>query len=340
MSLLKKIAIAIGVIIAIIIIVGIALGGFVIYQITTPPTKFTVKSIEIVDYDGYPAIKIVFETNKYPITFHLLTPEGKEIWTYTATEPEKVVYLYLVPGGLHANIVGRNRYLIEAYYLNKEIWSKEITIKGVIPSVKIEKIIPEIDLTTLTLKKIIIKVTNLGDVPLYLDPLLGTIRLYLDGEKEPITIEGGNATILPGTAKIVTLETMTGIDYDKLDKRHVIEIVIADKFKFNYTIPPAKISLKVGSIKFTEFLGTKYVDNATVTITNNWVFPINVKWIRILINGEEYSALFSWLPETEQVVNPGETVTYTLKFPAYTAKVGSTVEFYIGSTKIASITIK
>ena len=106
-------------------------------HIAAPPAKFTVKLVEIVNHDVYPAVKIVFETDKYPITFYLLTPEGAAVYSYTATEPEKVVYLYLTPGEPYANIVNERHCIVKAYYLGKEIWRKEIVCKGVKPKVRV-----------------------------------------------------------------------------------------------------------------------------------------------------------------------------------------------------------
>jgi len=80
MGLLKKVVVGL----IVVVLVGVAL-----YEITKPSFGFEVKSIEIVDRDGYPSVKIRFETNKYPVSFYLLSSEGEKIDNKTIFEPEK-----------------------------------------------------------------------------------------------------------------------------------------------------------------------------------------------------------------------------------------------------------
>lgn len=121
---LKILGIVIGVIVLFIVILLVA----AFFYAVSPP-HFTVKSVEIVDYDGYPAIEISFTTNKYPVDFYLMSPNGSEIYEYTATQPETADYLYLTPGEPYHNIVGEHEYVIDAYYSGNRIWSYDLTIQ-------------------------------------------------------------------------------------------------------------------------------------------------------------------------------------------------------------------
>lgn len=337
MGLLKKVVLGLIAVVLAFVVLGFVFGGIALYQIVTPPAKFEVKSIAIADHDGYPAVKIAFETSKYPVSFYLLSPEGEKIDGEMASEPEKVAYLHLTPFKPYTNVVGERSYIVKAYYSNTEIWTKNITIKGVKPEVKLVNISTNSDLLGLSINGITLKVKNSGDTPLYLTTIPDNVKAYLDGKGITFTLE--KTVVLPGEEKAADLGAIIcQIGYEDIDREHTLQIDISG-FKTDYTIPPAKVTLNIGKLGFGEFLGTKYLDNATVTVANGWTFPFNVKWIKILVNGKDYSSIFSWIPETKNVVKSGETAAYTLKFPLSTAGVGSKVEFYIGETRIATMEV-
>ena len=323
MGVMKKVLIGLGITIAVIVVIGL-------YQVSVPP-KIEVKSVTVVDHNDYPAIKVVFETEKYPVKFYLMTPEGEKIYSTSASEPEKVVYLYLTPMKPYTNIVEEGKYIVKVLYLDKEIWEKEIDIKGVKPSIEIVDVEGKPELLQLTLKSIIIKVKNLGDVPLYVTNIPENIKIYVDGEKAPCTVE--TTTILPNESKEVEIESLAFIKFDELGKDHSLEVEIANK-RVEYKIPKLEPELELLEREYGEFLGTSYLDNVTISITNDWIFPIYVKWIRVFINGEEYSALVSTIPGEIEEIGTGETVRLTLKLPPATARRGSKVEIVLGASKL------
>jgi len=330
MGVLKKVLMGLGIAVAAVIIVAALLLIIGLYQVSVPP-KIEVKSAAVVDHDGYPAIKVVFETEKYPVKFYLMTPEGEEIYSTSASEPEKVVYLHLTPMKPYTNIIEERKYIVKVLYLDKEIWEKEIDIKGVKPSIEIVDIKGKPELLQLTLKSIIIKVKNLGDVPLYVTNIPENIKIHVDGEKAPCTVE--TTTILPNESKVVEIELLASIKFDELGKDHNIEVEVAGK-RVKHVIPKLEPELKLLDRKYGESLGSLYLDNVTISIANNWVFPIHVKWIRVFINGEEYSALVSAIPGEVEEIGTGETVELTLKLPWLTAKEGSKVEIALGASKL------
>ena len=94
------------------------------------------------------------------------------------------------------------------------------------------------------------------------------VKDYLDNKEITTSLNESPITILPNRSKTLELSVTAFLSCSELDKEHTLKVVIAKKFQFTYTIPPAKISLKIHDLQFREFLDTKYVDNATVAITN------------------------------------------------------------------------
>jgi len=328
--MLKKILIGLGIAIVAIVIFLFIVGFIGVYWITAPP-KFEVKSIVTVDHDGYPAFKIVFETDKYPVEFCLMTPEGEKIYSISAGKPEKVVYLHLTPMKPYMNIVEEKSYVIKVLYLDKEIWKKEISVKGVKPSVEIVGIKGESYMLKLSLESVTIKIKNMGDVPLYITNIPENVKVYVDGEEVLCTVE--TATVLPNENKLVKIKLLADIDFDKLDKDHSIEVEIASK-RAQHIIPKLSPELKLLNRKYKIALDTSYLDNVTISITNNWIFPIHTKWIRVFIDDEEYSALISIIPEKVERISVDKTVELALKLPWLTAKKGSEVEIMLGASKL------
>jgi len=334
MSLLKKIAIAIGVILGILIIAGIIIGILAVHQVATPPAKFNVNSIEIVDYDGYPAIRLAFETEKYPIDFYLLTPDGEKLDYKIAMEPEKVKYLYLTSFKPYTNIIGKRIYMIKAYYLNEELWNKTIIIEGVKPEINIINISITSSIIGLSIDSIVIRVKNLGDVPLYITTIPENIVVYLDGKRKIVTLEG-NVTVLPGREEIIIAKLLfADIDYKDIDKEHTLEVDIAGT-KANSAIPPANIELKLGEKRVEPWpFGSSADLHINISIANRGTYPIHINWIRVFEDGKENSIFITWIPDTKKIIEPGEIVTYRFKY--FGCTLGSTIDFYIGNTKLAS----
>jgi len=331
MGVLKKVLMGLGIAIAAVIIVAVLLLIAGLYQVSVPP-KIEVKSVAVVDHDSYPAIKIMFETDKYPVKFYLMTPEGEEIYSTSASEPEKVVYLHLTPMKPYTNILKERKYVVKALYLDKEIWEEEMDVKGVEPSIEIIDVKGKPELLHLILDSITIKVKNLGDVPLYVTNIPENIKVYVDGEKVSCTVE--TTTILPNESKEVKIELLLAfIEFDELSKDHSVEVEIANE-RVKHIIPKLEPELKLLDRKYGESLGTSYIDNLTISIANDWAFPIYVKWIRVFINDKEYSALVSTIPGEIEEIGTGKTVKLTLKLPGLLAKKGSKVEIVLGASRL------
>jgi hypothetical protein len=181
----------------------------------------------MVDHGGYPSLKISFSTSAYPITFHLLTPEGEEIGSHTAEKPEEAVYLNL--SGLHTNIIGPKTYLIKAFYKDLLLLDYNITIGGARAYLKIVNVTTRMEPSGLR-AKIIAEVENMGDVPLYL--YKENIRLCLDNETLPFTLK--EITLNP--YRVAELEIDSLIDTDKLNKGYKIVLSIPHLAQDSYII--------------------------------------------------------------------------------------------------------
>jgi hypothetical protein len=190
--------------------------GALIYLIYKP--SFEVRSIMIADHGGYPSLKISFSTDAYPVTFHLLTPEGEEMGSCIAEKPEEVVYLNL--SGLHTNIIGPKTYLLKVFYKDLLLLDYNITIGGARAYLKIVSVTTRAEPSGLGVK-IIAEVENTGDVPLYLHK--ENIRLCLDNETLPFTLKKG-ITLNPYRA--AELEIYSLIDTGKLNKGYRIVLSI------------------------------------------------------------------------------------------------------------------
>lgn len=138
----------------------------VAYKVCFRRPSFEVRSIRVVDHNGYPSLKILLSTSAYPITFHLLTPEGEEIGSYTVEKSEEAVYLDLP--GPSTNIIGPKTYCIKAFYEDLLPLDYNTTIKGSQAYLKIVNVTTRAEPSGLR-ANIIAEVENMGDVPLYLN---------------------------------------------------------------------------------------------------------------------------------------------------------------------------
>jgi len=258
-----------------------------------------------------------------------MTHEGEEVYSATATEPEEVVYLHLTPLKPYTNVVEGGEYVIKAYYLDDEIWKGEIEVKGVKPSIEVLAVKGEAGIMGLHLKSITVRVENAGDVPLYVTTIPENIEVNVDGEEIACTVE--TTTILPGEAKEVEVDLLAFIRSDELGEDHIVEVEVAGE-KAEYVIPKLEPELELLDRKYEESLGTSYLDSVSISVTNDWVFPVHVNWIKVFVDGKECYA--SVIPEEVKEIDVGKTVELTLKLPLLKAKKGSNVKIVLGASSL------
>ncbi|MHB9301900.1 hypothetical protein [Thermofilum pendens] len=325
--MLKKVLVALGIAVAAVIIVGAVLLGLGLWYAATPPAKFEVGSVEVVDHNGYPALRVSFTTDKYPVDFYLLTPEGEKVDYASASEPERVVYLHLTYEP-YANIAEEKRYVVKAFYLKSELWSREVTVKGVKPEVEVSGLNCSVyGLFGLVVEGAVVRVRNLGDAPLYATSM--SVKAYLDGEEKAVALE---ATVVPpgGAREFRVKLPSPSIEPKLLGRDHAFEVEVAG-VKAGYAIPKLAPEVKLVDRGYGEFLGTVYLSNATISIANNWRYPLHVNWIKVYVNGRE--VLWRASPAIE-TVEAGKTATLTLDFLPLSVKKGDRVKIAIGATEV------
>lgn len=336
---LRKLFYAVWTIIGIMIIIVFIVVGIGLWRVVTPP-EFKVTSLGIVDDNGYPAIRIVFETDKYPITFKLLAPQGKEIYTYIATKGEKLVHLHLTPLAPYTNVIGPQKYVVKVFYMESELASLDITVEGVKPVIRIVSIETKPLFADLLVEKLFVKIRNDGDAPLYISDIPKNIKVFFDDEEVVCAVN--ETVITPGEEKAVTIKSTISIPANTLDREHVITVAVGGA-RAKFMIP--KLALEINAIEYNlkEVLGQKYVTNMTITITNTWDYPIRIDWITMYIGNENHGSISMYIRKTKttkEVLEPGKSREYILEFPPFNVKPGSTVEFYVGEALISSLTIK
>jgi len=305
---------------------------------------FEVKSIGIVDHNGNAAVKIIFSTSKYPIDFYILTADGEKVYYVTVDAPESVAYLHLTPYG-YTNIIGERAYMIKAYYLGKEVWNKTIVVKGVKPEIEVVEVSAQADYHYLYLLDAVLKIRNLGDMPLYITSEITSENLafYLDGDKQYTIVE--RTTIMPNDEKLIRVSlskefiTYTRIDSAEIDREHILEFVVANA-RAKYVIPPAKVELSIVGKSTDSCCGYITEFKIYMRLINRWTYPINVNWIRVYEDGTKISNWVTWTPTDKPrekgVVEPGEAASFMTYL--YYCKPNSVIDFYFAGTKLATIT--
>ncbi|TDA41106.1 MAG: hypothetical protein DSO07_06300 [Thermoproteota archaeon] len=275
-----------------------------IWALTYKPS-FEVRSVEIVNHEGYPCVRLSFRTSDYPVKFYLLTDKGEKIDSESVYKPEEAVYLRL--SSWDKNVVGPRRYVVKAFYNDKELWSGEVKIEGASADIDITGIEPSIDSNGLTVKGIYLEVRNRGDVPLYLSSYPSeTIKLYLDGSPEHFNIE--HLVLMPGESLKVKLGSFIEIPYYELYRAHEIRLSILRVAEASYTIKALEPKVRIDKVVVTQRFTGQCVDSITLTISNTWNYSIDIEWAEIHVDGKKASL---WSHPFEKV-NPGENRTITL----------------------------
>jgi archaellum component FlaF (FlaF/FlaG flagellin family) len=245
---------------------------------------FSVEGVEVVDDKGSPAVRVKFETDKYPIEFVLMTSDGEILDTYVAEFPERVAKLKIYYE--HVNLE------IHAYHDNVELWNTSLRLKGIEPLIRIKNVSFDVLDSLLYVESLVFDVTNTGDVPLYINTQ--TLEVYFDDAKYYIT-EGNiltlpsNTTIdvydvvMPNETKSFKLVGLCSIRSNLLSKNHTLRVVICKEASDKYEIPALNPIIRIESIGIDRY---GYLDNITLNITNNWIAPISTDWIDVYVNGD------------------------------------------------------
>jgi len=183
------------------ILIAIVIVAFLygVYQAGLPP-KLEVKSLQIDSVDGYPSIIVEFSTDKYGFVFKLFDERGELIDMKMPSTGATRVSLSLVGLRPYTSIMEPKTYTLKAFYDDKEIYSKTMTINGASAQIKLLNYTTKLTVMRLELESLIIEVMNTGDVPLYLCEITckPPLEVYINGEKAFFSIDGEMVIVMPG----------------------------------------------------------------------------------------------------------------------------------------------
>ncbi|RSN76298.1 hypothetical protein [Candidatus Methanodesulfokora washburnensis] len=281
--------------------------------------SLTVKSVELTDVTPlgeahYPGIKILFKTDKYPVKFYLLTPEGEVMDSYKAELPEEVAYLTI--GNPYENVIGSREYVIKAFIGNEEVLKREIEVKGLSGSIRILGVkvsITEGRITEPEIEKILIEVENTGDVPLYIvSPSLLSSSSPLSIDGHPCLFKSPKEVIMPGSREKIELP----IPPEDLEKSHTFTISVPGVGNASYTTEPLRPEVRIDRVelRYETFVGGWVLDNITMTIRNTEAYPISLYRFKVYAD-DRYLELCYISPyeHSSENVNPGEEKTVTIE---------------------------
>ncbi|RSN75997.1 hypothetical protein D6D85_05035 [Candidatus Methanodesulfokora washburnensis] len=327
-------------------VVVILLAVLVLYTATKP--SLTVKSVEVTDVESkppevlglhYPAIRILFKTDKYPVKFYLMTPEGDMINSYEAKLPEETAYLAI--GKPWENIVGSRSYVVKAFIEEKEVFRREVNVKGLSGSARVlnvsigTELYPNLSgvksIPEPVINKILIEVENSGDVPLYLSSSV------LSADGNPLVFKPSKVAIMPGSREKVEL-SIPWVIY--LDKRHVFTVSIPGIGNSSYTAEPLRPEVRVESVGLRPnyIPGLRnappvgyFLDNVTITVRNTEAYPISFLHNFEVYVGDKKAIVFP----PDIFLNPGEERTLTITCDLYVEKKPSEVRVKLYGTEVA-----
>jgi hypothetical protein len=312
----------------ILIVFAIVLVFIAILLFVQPPqlSKLSVSETVLVDNNGYPSVKIVFEAKKYPIVFKLFTSEGELVDTRIVGEGEKITYLSLVGINPKKNMVSQKSFTVKAYYGNEEVYSASLQVNGVKPKLTWAEnpVTGEASILGLSIKTIRFKVKNEGDVPLYIDTLSPDFKVYFKDEAVPATVD--DIVVTPGGEALVEAKPL--IILYELTSTNSIKIRVVDS-ELKYDIQPPSPRVEILSLGTKPLFGNIVsLENLTVKIENTWNLPINAGWAEISINGEKTGNYLDF------EIKPGETVNVTHNLILLSSEEGKVVmvEYKLGST--------
>jgi hypothetical protein len=325
------------ILVAMVLFIAVLILPALVHKLSYIP-HFEVKSVRLVNDYGIPSFRISFNTSDYPIYFYLLTPEGERIDLLDVigpmANPDNAIDLHLIPCCNYTNIIGPKKYVIKAYYENKELWSSVFEVKGAKANLKIADV--EFNASSeLSLRRITLEIKNEGDVSLRLEDL----KLYLDYSCEPFAISPSTPahddilSVPPGNSSRVNIHPSSFISSKHLDEEHRIVVMLPRIAEASYIIKPLKPELRIRSVGVRQSPEGLYMDNITLTILNTWNYPINIRWLELYVNGKPASY---WIPSAT-MINPGEERNLTLYISSMktqlpvmvSAKLGGVEVFYL-----------
>jgi hypothetical protein len=302
---LMKVAAGVGVVIVILLAV------LVLYTTTKPP--LTVKSVELTDMPWHSAgVKILFKAEKYPVRFYLMTSEGEVLKSYEAKLPEEVVYMAI--GNPYENIVGPRRYVVKAFVEDKEVFKREIDVRGVAGSIRILNAsvslttgpiaagIWMVNITEPKIGKILVEVENSGDAPLYLTFL--SSPLSVDGTS--LGFKPSKEVVMPGSRERVELsiEPLVG-----LEKGHTFTISVPGLGNASYTVEPLRPEVRIDRVDLVHTILGWWTLNITVTIRNTCAYPVALYHLEVYVDNQLIPAVS--ISRLQETVSPGEEKTTT-----------------------------
>ena len=174
---------------------------------------------------------------------------------------------------------------------------------------------------------IVVDVRNEGDSPFFAEK--AEIDVLIDGREIPLDRAWG---IIPtgeiGEMELWLEEGKNSINYKELVEGFTVKVSI-DGREIVYDVPPLAPKIEVMGVK-THILWEDVCDGIVINITNNWIFPIEAKWVEVYAEGK---SIKYYTEPSYCVVYPGKTETFTINF-VDDVRIGSTVEVKLGLTSV------
>ncbi|RLF20655.1 MAG: hypothetical protein DRZ82_01380 [Thermoprotei archaeon] len=262
-----------------------------------------IDNINITDMDGIPCLLIRFNSSFDSLHFQLLS-SGNVISSCVVKGDENVAMLKLFEP--YANILEERHFTIRVLHRNTVIYTKEVSISGAIPIVNILSISASTLPSFLLIRSIMLEVKNVGDCPLYLSVARGDIQVFLDGNRV-FAIYSSTIKVPPNASRILSVRPLIIIPSSDLNRKHEITIKVLN-ITINYHIPPLNPMIKLLDVNTSNMMALRVIQNMTISVVNSWIFPIDLRWMKILIDGKEFSMMLWHVSPRLYIINPGDEV--------------------------------
>ncbi len=289
--------------------------------ITGRRVEFKIKSISVIDRNFYPTLKIIFESNVYPLEFMFYRVKGGEVeWAgeAIAEEPQNVVYKRI--GGYMENIIGPLKLILNVRHQGVKVYTENITIQGIKPQIKIEKIGFNVDPLSLRIgiKSLVLDIRNYGDTPLYLNYYTQRpIKVLIDERDFTSSYDPSKPRYIKvcshESVKILlhSLYAEAMIESLAPNKTHEVKVELMGSVD-KYIIPSINecVKMRIASVSIEK---TRYYNvTLKVRIINNWVTKIPIGWsLRVFLNGTPITPYYD-----KKTIEIGEN-TLTISFKVW-----------------------